>query len=67
MSFIPCHSCLQFHPGSNVGLGKDYTIYSLIEGLVKFERFGPDHKQRVRGLFRAKPELNIQIRFLDYD
>jgi len=24
-------------PGSNVGLGKDYTIYSLIEGEVKFE------------------------------
>jgi large subunit ribosomal protein L27 len=27
-----------FHPGRNVGLGKDYTIFSLIEGVVKFER-----------------------------
>lgn len=25
------------HPGNHVGLGKDYTIYSLIEGQVKFE------------------------------
>jgi len=28
----------KFHVGSNVGLGRDYTIYSLIEGIVKFER-----------------------------
>jgi large subunit ribosomal protein L27 len=27
----------KFHPGLNVGLGNDYTIYSLIEGQVKFE------------------------------
>lgn len=27
----------RLRPGSNVGLGKDYTIYSLIEGEVKFE------------------------------
>ncbi len=25
-------------PGSNVGLGRDYTIYSLIDGQVKFEK-----------------------------
>lgn len=29
-----------FHPGSNVGMGKDYTLFSLIEGQVKFERSG---------------------------
>lgn len=27
----------QIHPGNNVGLGRDYTIYSLIDGTVKFE------------------------------
>ena len=27
----------KFHPGNNVGLGKDYTIFSLIDGHVKFE------------------------------
>jgi large subunit ribosomal protein L27 len=28
----------KWHPGRNVGLGRDYTIYSLIDGVVKFER-----------------------------
>ena len=28
----------KFHPGNNVGLGTDYTIFSLIDGQVKFER-----------------------------
>ncbi|OGF96748.1 MAG: 50S ribosomal protein L27 [Candidatus Glassbacteria bacterium RIFCSPLOWO2_12_FULL_58_11] len=28
----------QFHPGKNVGLGVDFTIYSLIDGVVAFER-----------------------------
>lgn len=27
----------RFHPGKNVGLGKDFTIFSLIEGHVSFE------------------------------
>lgn len=27
----------QFHPGKNVGLGRDFTIFSLIDGVVKFE------------------------------
>jgi large subunit ribosomal protein L27 len=27
----------KFHPGSNVGIGRDFTIYSLIDGYVKFE------------------------------
>jgi len=27
----------KYHPGNNVGLGKDYTIFALIEGNVKFE------------------------------
>lgn len=28
----------KFHLGNNVRMGRDYTIYSLIEGIVKFER-----------------------------
>ncbi|KAG0453672.1 hypothetical protein HPP92_024976 [Vanilla planifolia] len=35
----------KFHPGNNVGLGKDFTIFSLIDGVVKFEKFGPDKKK----------------------
>ncbi len=27
-----------FHPGNNVGCGKDYTLYALVDGVVKFER-----------------------------
>ncbi|MDZ4745894.1 MAG: 50S ribosomal protein L27 [bacterium] len=30
------------HPGKNVGLGKDYTIFSLVAGTVKFERKDKD-------------------------
>jgi large subunit ribosomal protein L27 len=35
-----------FHAGRNVGVGKDYTLWSQIDGVVKFERFGKD-RQRV--------------------
>ncbi len=34
-----------FHPGINVGLGKDYTIYSKIDGFVKFERLDKKRKK----------------------
>ena len=30
----------RFHPGLNVGMGKDYTIFSLIPGRVKFDQEG---------------------------
>ena len=33
----------KWHPGSNVGLGTDYTIFALIDGTVKFE-----HKDKKR-------------------
>jgi large subunit ribosomal protein L27 len=35
----------RWHPGLNVGLGRDYTIWSLIEGVVKFERLGKDRQK----------------------
>ncbi|CAN1154022.1 50S ribosomal protein L27, chloroplastic [Linum perenne] len=35
----------KFHPGNNVGMGKDHTIFALIDGLVKFEKYGPDKKK----------------------
>ena len=35
----------KFHPGNNVGMGKDYTIYATVEGRVKFERKGRDKRQ----------------------
>ena len=33
------------HPGNNVGLGKDHTLFALIEGKVKFEQKNKDTKQ----------------------
>lgn len=35
----------KIHPGNNVGLGKDYTIFSKIDGIVAFERLGKDRKK----------------------
>ena len=33
------------HPGTNVGKGKDDTLFALIDGKVKFERVGKDRKK----------------------
>jgi large subunit ribosomal protein L27 len=33
------------HPGNNVALGKDYTLYSLIDGKVKFEPYTDDRRK----------------------
>ena len=35
----------KFHPGMNVGLGKDYTLFAKMTGIVKFE--GPTKRRRV--------------------
>ena len=33
------------HPGNNVGIGKDDTLFCMIDGIVKYERKGMDKKQ----------------------
>ncbi len=35
----------RFHPGNNVGLGSDYTLYAKVNGRVAFERKGRDDRQ----------------------
>ena len=35
----------KIHPGDNVGLGKDYTLFSKIDGVVAYERKGRDKKR----------------------
>ena len=35
----------KFHPGKNVGIGSDDTLYALVDGVVRFERLGRDKKQ----------------------
>ena len=33
------------HPGKNVGLGRDYTLFAMIDGVVKYEEFGRNKKR----------------------
>jgi large subunit ribosomal protein L27 len=35
----------KFHVGENVGLGRDYTIFALVDGYVKFERKDREHQK----------------------
>jgi large subunit ribosomal protein L27 len=35
----------KFHPGHNVGRGRDDTLFALVDGVVTFERRGRDRKQ----------------------
>ena len=42
----------QFHTGNNVKIGRDHTIYSIVDGLVKFERFA---KQKFKISVYPKP------------
>ncbi|MBI5904837.1 MAG: 50S ribosomal protein L27 [Deltaproteobacteria bacterium] len=33
------------HPGDNVGMGKDHTLFALVDGVVQFDRMGKDRKR----------------------
>lgn len=35
----------KIHPGLNVGVGKDYTLFALIDGIVSYERMGKTRKK----------------------
>jgi len=35
----------RIHPGTNVGMGKDFTLFAKIDGMVTFERLGKDRKK----------------------
>lgn len=35
----------RIHPGRNVGLGRDFTIFAKIDGVVKYESKGPEKRQ----------------------
>ena len=35
----------KFHPGNNVGIGKDDTLFALVDGFVAFERKGKNNKK----------------------
>jgi large subunit ribosomal protein L27 len=35
----------RIHPGTNVGMGRDYTLFAKIDGVVTYENFGKDRKR----------------------
>ena len=35
----------KIHPGTNVGIGKDDTLFALVDGVVRYERMGKDTKK----------------------
>lgn len=35
----------RIHPGKNVGMGRDYTLFALIAGIVQYARLGKDRRQ----------------------
>ena len=37
----------RMHPGDNVGMGKDHTLFAKVSGTVQFRRKGPDQKHTV--------------------
>ena len=36
-----------FHPGANVGLGRDHTLFAISDGTVRYERKGPANRRFV--------------------
>lgn len=36
-----------FHPGENVGIGRDYTLYAKVDGVVTFESLGRGKRRRI--------------------
>ena len=37
----------RIHPGENVGMGRDYTLFALVDGVVEFQNFGRNKKRAV--------------------
>jgi large subunit ribosomal protein L27 len=48
---VPCGSNLvrqrgtKFHPGNNVGVGRDHTLFAMIDGIVRFEHATKERKR----------------------
>lgn len=51
----------KFHPGKNAGLGKDYTIFSKIEGKVSFRRMTGHHRtQKYVDILPVQTETKVE-------
>ncbi|HEY3081136.1 MAG TPA: 50S ribosomal protein L27 [Chloroflexota bacterium] len=49
----------RFHPGNNVGLGKDHTLFSLVDGFVKFEWYRKPDRKKVSVYPAGAPQLAV--------
>jgi large subunit ribosomal protein L27 len=49
----------RFHPGQNVGCGRDHTLFALIDGLVEFVVKGEKNRKYVRIV--AEPQKEVQV------
>jgi large subunit ribosomal protein L27 len=43
----------QFHPGEHVGIGKDHTLFALVDGTVKFQIKGPRSRRTITVIPKA--------------
>lgn len=50
-----------FHPGSNVGMGRDYTLFAQADGVVAF-RYVKKHRQCVDVVAAAEPAIGLNKR-----
>ena len=35
----------RIHPGANVGMGRDYTLFAKVDGVVRYDRMGKDRRR----------------------
>ncbi|MDE5118579.1 MAG: 50S ribosomal protein L27 [Trichodesmium sp. St2_bin2_1] len=49
----------KFHVGNNVGIGSDYTLFALVEGVVTFERKGKSGKKV--SVYPVAQEANVAV------
>ena len=46
----------KFHPGTNVGIGKDHTLFATAEGVVRFVQKGPQNRKYVANIYELDPD-----------
>ena len=51
----------QFHPGTNVGIGRDHTLFSLVNGMVQFDVRGAKSRRVVSVRAEAAPAVETTV------
>ena len=63
-SIIVCQRGTKFHPGTNVGVGKDHTLFAKIDGKVRFEDHG-QHGRKISVSRSQRPAARILASLFD--